>query len=235
MFKKTAEFYDALYSWKDYATEAQKVHAFIQQHKQSPGTTLLDVACGTGAHITHLREHYTIEGLDLDEGMLAVARQRHPDIKFHHGNMTDFELGRKFDVITCFFSSIGYVKTILALNQTLQNFSRHLKPGGLLLVEPWFTPEEWNPGTLHAILVDEPELKVARISLSEAPEGNVNKLELHYLVGTLDGVEHFTEHHELGLFTREEYMAAFRSAGLDVRHETEGWMGRGAYIGVRAG
>ena len=45
-------------------------------------------------------------------------------------------------------------------------------------------------------------------------------------------VEHFVEHHELALFTREEHLAAFRAAGLQVEHDEEGLIGRGLYIAV---
>ena len=54
-----------------------------------------------------------------------------------------------------------------------------------------------------------------------------------YLVGTPERVEHFTERHDLGLFTREEQLAAFRAAGLEVEHDVEGLMGRGLYIARR--
>ncbi len=63
MFTKTAEFYDAIYTFKDYETEAQKLRALIKQHKQSQGNSLLDVTCGTGKHLALLREHCDVEGL----------------------------------------------------------------------------------------------------------------------------------------------------------------------------
>ena len=83
MFTKSAAFYDAIYGWKDYAGETQKLDALIRQHKRSTGVTLLDVACGTGAHAPYLRHIYTYE---VDDEMLAVARDRYPDLPFHHDN-----------------------------------------------------------------------------------------------------------------------------------------------------
>src|SRR5215472_427999 len=108
MYTKSEAFYDAIYgTMKDYEKEARQIHAVIEQYKQSPGNTLLDVACGTGAHIAFLQRDYTVGGLDLDEEMLAIARRRNPGVVFHHAAMADFGLGRTFDVVMCLFSSIG--------------------------------------------------------------------------------------------------------------------------------
>ncbi len=44
--------------------------------------------------------------------------------------MESFDLAKEFDVITCLFRAIGYVRTLPALEATLRNFARHLRPGG---------------------------------------------------------------------------------------------------------
>jgi len=232
VFTKSAAFYDTIYSFKNYEREAQQLHALIQQHKRSPGMTLLDVACGTGAHIPFLREHYAVEGLDLDANLLAIARQRNPDITFHQADMLDFDLGHSFDVMVCLFSSIGYVKTADKMKQAIQNMSRHAQPGGLVIVEPWLTPDTYRPGMPHALFIDRPELKIARMNLSMVEDG-LSVLDFHYLIATSDGVDYFTERHELGLFTHADYLEAFRVSRLNVVHDPEGLMGRGLYIGIR--
>lgn len=235
MFSKSAKFYNALYDsmGKDYIAEAQKVHRIIQQHKRSSGKTLLEVACGTGLHASVFREFYQVEGLDLDAEMLTVAKQDYPDIPFHQADMVDFDLRKQFDVITCLFSSIGYVKTERRLEQAIRTMTNHLLPGGVLIVEPWFTPEQFQVGRLHSLFADQPDLKVCRMSLGEI-EDRQSILNFHYMVGTPKGIETFTERHELGLFTQEEYLEAFRKAGLETTHEPEGVDRRGLYIGMRS-
>jgi SAM-dependent methyltransferase len=234
MFTKSQRFYDAIYSWKDYAAEAERLKRSIAEHKRSPGRALLDVACGTGGHVPYLRDDFAYEGLDLDPGMLALARDRYPDIPFHQGNMLDFDLGRTFDVVACLFSSIGYARTVPVLRQAIANLARHVAPGGVLVIEPFFTPENWVPGQPHATFVDQPDLKVARINTSGVDAtGRIAILDFHYLVGTPAGVEHFSEHHELGLFSEADHRAAFAAAGLAVTYDAEGLIGRGEYIGTR--
>ena len=234
MFTMSEAFYDAIYgTMKDYAREAGQIHAVIQQYKRSPGNTLLDVACGTGRHISFLQRDYMVEGLDLDEQMLAIARQRNLGVIFHHADMVDFDLGYEFDVIVCLFSSIGYAKTIPRLHQTLRTMRRHLHPGGVAVIEPWLTPEQYEIGHLAATFVNEPDLKIARMNKSEVREG-VSIMNFHYLVATPEGIENFTELHELGLFSHQNYLDAFRANALDVVHDAdpEKLMGRGLYIGI---
>lgn len=231
MFTKSEQFYDAVYSWKNYPEEARRLKVLIAGHKRSPGNALLDVACGTGGHVPYLRGEFAYEGLDLDPAMLAIARARYPEIPFHEGDMCDFALGRAFDVVTCLFASIAYAKTLPDLRQAIATMARHVRPGGVLIVEPFFGPEKWVVGRPSASFVDQPELKIARMSVAER-EGNVAIMDFNYLVATPDGVEHFVERHEMGLYTDEEYRAAFTDAGLEVVHDAEGLMGRGVYVGV---
>ena len=232
VYTKSAKYYDALYHFKDYSTACKQLHALIQERHPS-AKTLLDVACGTGKHVDHLRDHYQVEGLDLRQEMLALAHQQYPGISLHQGDMVDFRLDHSFDVITCLFSSIGYVKTVERMELAIANMARHLHPGGLLVVEPYFSPERYWVGRLTANFIDQPKLKIVWMYTSEV-EGTTSILNINYLVGELQGVTHFTERHEIGLFTDEEHLKAFQEAGLDVSHDPQGLFGRGMYVGKKS-
>ena len=233
MFSGSAHLYDAIYSGKDYAEEARRLKAFIAGHKRSPGNAMLDIACGTGGHVPYLRDDFVYEGLDLDTNMLAIANERYPGIAFHQGDMVNFDLGHQFDVVTCLFSSIAYTATPARLEQAIATMARHLHPGGVLLVGPFFPPDAWHVGEPHAMFVDQPHLKITRMNVSGRRD-TIALLDFHYLVASPNGVEYFTEHHELGLFTDEEYRRALTLAGLEVDYDAEGLIGRGLYIGARS-
>jgi SAM-dependent methyltransferase len=233
MFSRSADLYDGFYASKDYAGEVAALLALVQE-KASSARTLLDVACGTGKHLELLREHYAVEGLDLDPKLLAIARERLPGVLLHEGDMSAFDLGRRFDVVTCLFSSIAYMCTPDRLDRAVAAMAAHLEPGGLFVLEPWILPEQWLEHAVHALFVDEPELKAARIN-SGVPAAPTVKIEFHYLVGRPTGVERFEEVHEVGLFTHEQYLAAITRAGLQAEHDPEGLSGRGLYVGSSAG
>ena len=231
MFTETAELYDAFYEWKDYAAEAGKLHELVEA--RAPGArTLLDVACGTGRHLEHLRAWYEVEGVDLDDGLLAVARRRLPGVRLEIADMRELDLGRRFDVVTCLFSSIGYVRTPEALRSSVAAMARHLAPGGLLVVEPWLTPSTFDPNFPgRAVLVETPELVGVRMNDSRVA-GGMSVMDFHYLIARPgQPVEHLVETHTLGLFTDDQYRAAFEGAELEVEHDADGLMGRGLWIG----
>ncbi len=232
MFSRSAHYYDALYSWKDYAAENVLLRALIEARVPA-ARTLLDVACGTGIHLAGLQAWYEVEGVDLDPAMVELSRERLPGVPVHEGDMVTLDLGREFDVVTCLFSSIGYAVTRERLREAAAALARHVAPGGLLVVEPWITPDAWMPNSAHALFVDEPDLKIARVTVG-APAGETVTVEFEYLVATPAGIERFTERHVAGMFTDEDYRGALEAAGLEVERDPEGLMGRGLWLGARA-
>src|SRR6185369_14765987 len=120
MYKQSADVYDAIYSWKDYSKEAAQLDAIVKQHARSAPMTVLEVGSGTGNFVDAFQRLYRYEGLDISEEMLAIARRKHPAVVFHHADMADFDLGRRFDVVACLFSSIAYVGTIERLQSAVK-------------------------------------------------------------------------------------------------------------------
>jgi SAM-dependent methyltransferase len=200
MYERSTRFYDRLYSWKDYRAEVERVRELLRTHQRSSGRRLLDVACGTGLHLAHLRETHDVEGVDANDEMLRIARERCPGVPFHRGDMRSFDLGSRFDAVTCLFSSIGYLRTTEDLASTFRTFAR-------------------------------PDLKICRMN-SNRFDGRVSVMDMHHLVGTPEGTEHFVERHELTSFTPDEIGDAIRSAGLEALYDPVGLMKRGLHLGL---
>ena len=231
MFSESAEFYDLIYSgFKNYKAECEKLSEVAA--RVAPGAkTALDVACGTGEHAGILSSEWgiNVDGLDIEPGLLEVARQKNPNLRFFLGDMSSFHLASKYDLILCLFSSIGYAKTLDRVTAVLMCFKEHLNPDGRVILEPWFAPDEWRIGTVNVTDGKSEGLEVVRMSHSSA-QGRISVVTFDYLIGTADGVEHRREVHELGMFTQDEMESCFEEAGLSAEYDPVGITGRGLYV-----
>ncbi len=233
MYKKFAKYYDSLYKWKDYKSESETLRALIKKYKSSRGKDMLDAACGTGNHIQYLRKHFNITGIDIDKDMLSIARKKLSGIRFINGDMRTFKLYKQFDVIVCLFSAIGHLKTYANLEKTIKNFSFHLKPGGVMIIEPFVDPKLYIEGRIHAFNVNEPDLILTRMNKSER-KGNIAIFNFHFLVGEKGKIKYFTDRIKLGMFESRKVVAFMKSIGLISKYLKDGLMkDRGLYIGIK--
>jgi ubiquinone/menaquinone biosynthesis C-methylase UbiE len=225
-----ADLYDLLYlDRKDYRAEAGTVAELIRSRRPD-ARALLDVACGTGTHLEVFATLFDrVEGLDLSDSMFHAANRRLPGVPLHLADMRSFRLDARFDAIVCMFSSVGYLSTVDDLDQTLCSMGRHLTPGGVVVIEPWWTVETFIEGYVSGHVVTTEGRAVARISHSTR-EGDVARMELHYLLADAGGVQHRSEIDRLRLYTREQYEDAFTKAGAKVEYVANA--GPGYYVGI---
>ena len=229
MFDLSAPYYDLIYSFKNYAKEAEIIRGLLTRLLPN-ARTILDVACGTGEHDRFLKRDYSIDGIDLNSTLLEIARAKNPESTYTVGDMRNFDLGRTYDSIICLFSAIGSMKTAEDLASTLRSFRRHLLSAGLALVEPWLSPDHWKPGAVQLLTARDERHTLCRMAQGGWASSRVSTLNFHYLVGSVKGMEHFTETEQLGLFTYDEIKQAFEAAGFQVQFDPEGLIGRGLYI-----
>jgi SAM-dependent methyltransferase len=67
----------------------------------------LDIGCGSsGRFIDLLSKHdFVPEGLDVSKEMIALAKQRHPAVPFHHANIATWNFPKKYDFISAWDST----------------------------------------------------------------------------------------------------------------------------------
>ncbi|MFJ6943787.1 class I SAM-dependent methyltransferase [Streptomyces wuyuanensis] len=233
---EASEIYELLHQGKgkDYAGEAEEIVRRVRDLVPDAGS-LLDVACGTGAHLRHFGKAFDrVEGLEMSAPMAAAARRRLPEVTVHEGDMRDFSLDSAFSVITCMFGSIGYLADTTELNAALARFARHLRPGGAVAIDPWWFPDTFLDGHVSSGTATVDGRALARVSHA-VRTGNASRMEVHYLVGDAEsGIRHFSETHLITLFTREQYEAAYTAAGLTVEYTAGLHGGRGLFTGVLA-
>ncbi|MFV2022153.1 class I SAM-dependent methyltransferase [Micromonospora sp. LOL_023] len=230
-----AEIYDLIHQGrgKDYAAEAAEVTRLVLANKPD-AASLLDVACGTGEHLQHLSGSFPyVEGVDISADMLLSAKARLPLVPLHQSDMRSFALGRRFDAVTCLFSSIGHMRTTAELTAALRCFAEHTVPGGVAVVDPWWFPETFLPGYVASDVVRADGRTIARVSHA-SQEGNATRMDVQYLIADAEsGIRHLAESTLITLFTRGEYEAAFRAAGFTPTYLDQGSGARGLFVAVR--
>src|SRR4051812_49001312 len=138
MFDRIARVYDLMNSvmtvgmhhrWRRRAADLAAV---------GPGTKALDVATGTGDFALELRGRGAeVVGMDFSEGMLDLARQKVPDVRFEQGNALELRYGDgEFDAATVGFGARNFSD----LRRGLAEMARVVRPGGQVVVLEITTP-----------------------------------------------------------------------------------------------
>jgi SAM-dependent methyltransferase len=217
---------------RDYRAESQQIADAIRARRPE-AASVLDVGCGTGGHLAHLAGAFDeVEGLDAARAMLDVARTRLPGVVLHQADMRTFDLGRRYDAITCMFAVIAHQRSAAELEATLERFSSHLEPGGVVVFDPWWFPEQFVDGSVECDVIQADGQTLGRMSHSRR-DGDRSRMEVHYLVSGADtGTRHFSEVYWHGLFPRDLYEKALAAAGFAFEYDDGVMDGRGMFVGT---
>lgn len=150
-YNELASSYDFICTPENRKRDVVVLKKIIKRHLKSNGKRLLDVACGTGLEDRYLKKAFDVTGLDLNNGVLRIAHKRNPEVIYLRGDMRNFRLNSTYDIITC-FDAMCYLQDYAELRKTLNNFHRHLNPGGLLIfyIDPIFLKEHNKQDTIIA-------------------------------------------------------------------------------------
>ncbi len=149
-YRFLADHYDAIYGEPRYGL----AYPFLQSlfRRRGPVVNVLDVACGTfGLDIPLVKRGYHVVGRDVSNDMLRVARRslakagRIADVA--PGDMRNLRLSHRFDAVLCLGTAFNYLSDLKDARRALRTFRRHLRPGGILVLdltnfEPWIRHPE---------------------------------------------------------------------------------------------
>lgn len=110
----------------------------IEQHKkaltfvENKGKAL-DVGCGSTGRLIDLLLSSGLqpEGVDISAEMLKLAREKHPEITFHHQDICEWEIPAEYDFITA-WDSIWHIP-LDQQEQVLTKLISCLKPKGVMI------------------------------------------------------------------------------------------------------
>lgn len=233
------EVYDRImhHRGRDYVGEVREIVRLVRA--RNPGaTSLLDVACGTGLHLRVLAESFAdVHGLDVSEDMLALAKRRIQGLRCYQTDMREVRLDGRFDVITC-MCAFPHLRSPAELDSTVAGLARHLAPGGLLVIEPWYCPDQFITGYVAKDVVERDRRVIVRLSHSDwlDERGQRIRMVVHYAAAHPDtGIRHAEEKVDLTLFTPDQYRHAFAAAGCVAEHVTGPPLTWGLWIAWRGG
>jgi 2-polyprenyl-3-methyl-5-hydroxy-6-metoxy-1,4-benzoquinol methylase len=91
----------------------------------------LDIGCGCSGRFIDLlaAQDFVVEGLDISERMIELARMRHPAVTFHHADVGAWRFPRQYDLISA-WDSIWHV-ALADQARVLTTLLEALAPGGV--------------------------------------------------------------------------------------------------------
>ena len=177
------------------------------------GDRVLDVACGTGVVSNRISlvttKHCSITGIDVNEGMLNVAR-RNPQMTWHLGSATELPFeADSFEVVICQQGLQYFPDRPTAMRE----MARVLVPNGRLALNVWGALDR-QPGLLAIVeTVGEFLGQDSQAALAMAYSLNTRQ-ELHRLAGDtkLRNVHVRFEHRTMRYPNAADYVAGFMGA-----------------------
>ena len=138
-FTALAPHYDELMQVVPYEAWADYVLLLFQIAEHDP-RRLLDGACGTGNLSFELaKSAIEVVGVDIAPAMIEVAQHKAAaspyNTRFVRADLTDFDLGERFDCATCLYDSLNYILDPTALRAAFAGFARHVEKGGILVFD----------------------------------------------------------------------------------------------------
>ena len=211
--------YDEFTTDVDYAAWAE----YIQRHFERaglPGSTVLDLACGTGSLTRELSlRGYEMIGVDLSPDMLAQAAEKNRDAEgiapiFLCQSMDQLDLYGTIDACVCCLDSINYVTDPKKLRRAFQRVHLFLMPGGLFLFDV-NTPAKLE-GLDGQVFLDETEdaYCVWRAEYSRRRRVCSYFMDIFRLEEESGLWERGEELHEERAYTPEELTSYLRDAGF---------------------
>ena len=220
--KKYAEYYDLFNKGKDYGKECDFVQEVFRRFSGTPIKTVLDLGCGTGLHDKEFSERgYKITGLDLSEDMIEIAKERNPSVVFLAGDMSNFNLNKKFAAIITMFSAMGYLTENKQIEGFFKSVKNHLTENGLLILDVWNGLGVMNEiPTSREKTIEIENLKITRKSFPNLDVKNhLNNVKFNVKVFENGKViDDYDENHKVRFFFPQELGKYMEEAGFGLIH-----------------
>ena len=131
-YERFAAFYDVVMD--DPGPRAARVNAAIDRYRPMPGPCS-NWDAGPGRSSPGSRPGPGSPVWTGHREMLAIAATKVPGAQLLQGDMSDFDIGRRFDVVACVFDSINHLLDVGSWASLFACVHRHLADGGLFVFD----------------------------------------------------------------------------------------------------
>jgi len=153
--------------------------------------TSLDLGCGTGVLCELLHENgIESAGMDLSEGMIAIARESAPEIHYDVANMITYLPDKKFDLVTCTGDALNHIISLEDIGRIFRNVYSYMNEGGYFIFDI-LNEREVSPG--EPIDLDFSETIKAQFLITRNSEGMINRRTTVFENGEYKFEENITE------------------------------------------
>ena len=220
-YGRFAKYYDLIYrDIVDYKGDCDYLEKLFRKFGgERRAHAVLDLGCGTGNHAIELaRRGHQVMGIDLSAAQLrearAKVRRQKLAVRFLHGDMRRFDLGRRFDAAIAMFGGFGHVLSDRDVVSHFRCVRRHLEAGGLYAFEFWQESAAFD--RVRSWVLRENALRIIRLDDSRTDRVR-HRLRIDFRFFVLDGDrlrERFRETHVVRLYALPEIRRLLSRGGL---------------------
>jgi hypothetical protein len=220
-----ADIYDmdpfhANYNYKENTTRIMALLGDMQDK------TMLELASGTGSYLYQFSNYsQRVVGLELSSYMRAISLQKFPDLPVYLGDMADFHLAERFDVIALLCGTIAALvqdtetTTLDKMRKMISCCRTHIKSHGVVIIETYDQPNtvtEWVLSSEYNL----EEKYVSHHAVKTKKDSRFITLHEHFLITPKNPsgkTEYVQEKYNSYLCSSEELITLFAEQGFSVK------------------
>ena len=177
-------------------------------------SSILELGCGGGSLAAAFDSDRDVVLTDLAPEMLAVARKQNPHRRCVQGDMRTLRLPDTFSAVLL-HDAVMYITTLADLHAAIHTAAAHLDPGGVLIITPDATKEQFVERAVSGGRIGQPGVQVMEWHWDPDPLDDTHQLDIVVLHRDDRGTMHsMHESHTLGLFSAVAFIDALRANGL---------------------
>lgn len=217
LYSELAEWWPLFSAPADYEAEAAVFRKLILENSLIPVKTILELGSGGGNNALFLKNDFQMTLVDLSPEMLKVSKDLNPDCKHREGDMRTVRLEREFDAVFI-HDAIMYMLNETDLQQAIETAYLHCQAGGVVLLAPDCTRENFQAGTSNGGH-DGAAGSVRYLEWNYDPDPNDTTCQMEFAIMIRkkgDATRVYHDAHTFGLFPRDTWINLLNEAGFTV-------------------